>query len=252
MKRHSAFTLIELLIVVAIIAILAAIAVPNFLEAQIRSKVSRAQSDMRSLATGIECYRVDNNSYPLACMGKEWTIDTNHRVTNAKEPNTNVNFSALLLTGLSRTGDGNRVWSADCFGTLPGMSTLTTPVAYITSYPKDPFALKGLCYNYVNAMNAGWIMWSGGPDGDSLPTSSRTGTQISAGDNNGWALQLCNSTNYLAYWLPTLDGVDMPFYDVICAVYNPSVRNPQPTLVGYTYDTTNGTKSFGDIWRCKQ
>jgi prepilin-type N-terminal cleavage/methylation domain-containing protein len=47
-----AFTLIELLIVVAIIAILAAIAVPNFLEAQVRSKVSRAKADMRSIATG--------------------------------------------------------------------------------------------------------------------------------------------------------------------------------------------------------
>jgi prepilin-type N-terminal cleavage/methylation domain-containing protein len=60
----KAFTLIELLIVVAIIAILAAIAVPNFLEAQVRSKVSRAKADMRSLATALEAYAVDNNIYP--------------------------------------------------------------------------------------------------------------------------------------------------------------------------------------------
>jgi type II secretion system protein G len=62
---RRAFTLIELLIVVAIIAILAAIAVPNFLEAQTRSKVSRCKSDMRSLATALESYRVDSNKYPM-------------------------------------------------------------------------------------------------------------------------------------------------------------------------------------------
>lgn len=59
-----AFTLIELLIVVAIIAILAAIAVPNFLEAQTRSKVSRTQADFRTMATGLEAYRVDYLHYP--------------------------------------------------------------------------------------------------------------------------------------------------------------------------------------------
>jgi prepilin-type N-terminal cleavage/methylation domain-containing protein len=59
-----AFTLIELLIVVAIIAILAAIAVSNFLEAQTRAKVARTRADLRSVATGLEAYRVDFNDYP--------------------------------------------------------------------------------------------------------------------------------------------------------------------------------------------
>lgn len=57
--RTKGFTLIELLIVVAIIAILAAIAVPNFLEAQVRAKVSRSKSDLRTITTGIEAYAVD-------------------------------------------------------------------------------------------------------------------------------------------------------------------------------------------------
>jgi len=57
--KRRGFTLIELLIVVAIIAILAAIAVPNFLEAQVRSKVARVKSDLRTLATAQEAYFVD-------------------------------------------------------------------------------------------------------------------------------------------------------------------------------------------------
>ncbi len=63
-RLSGGFTLIELLIVVAIIAILAAIAVPNFLEAQTRAKVSRVKSDMRTVATALESYRVDGNKYP--------------------------------------------------------------------------------------------------------------------------------------------------------------------------------------------
>jgi len=58
------FTLIELLIVVAIIAILAAIAVPNFLEAQTRSKVTRVKADLRTLVTAVEAYAVDWNRPP--------------------------------------------------------------------------------------------------------------------------------------------------------------------------------------------
>ncbi len=59
-----AFTLIELLIVIAIIAILALIAVPNFLEAQIRAKVTRTYADMKSLAVAFEAYYIDWSHYP--------------------------------------------------------------------------------------------------------------------------------------------------------------------------------------------
>ncbi|MCD6386035.1 prepilin-type N-terminal cleavage/methylation domain-containing protein, partial [Candidatus Sumerlaeota bacterium] len=68
MKRKGGFTLIELLIVVAIIAILALIAVPNFLEAQTRSKVAQVKANMRTVATGLESYFVDNNHYPPAIV----------------------------------------------------------------------------------------------------------------------------------------------------------------------------------------
>lgn len=66
MRSHSphAFTLIELLIVVAIIGILAAIAVPNFLNAQIRAGVTRVKADFRTIMTALETYRLDNNDYP--------------------------------------------------------------------------------------------------------------------------------------------------------------------------------------------
>lgn len=68
MRTRRGFTLIELLVVVAIIAILAGIALPNFLEAQTRSKVSRAKADLRTLAIGLEAYYVDNNRYPPSTL----------------------------------------------------------------------------------------------------------------------------------------------------------------------------------------
>ncbi len=72
-----AFTLIELLIVVAIIAILAAIAVPNFLEAQTRAKVSRVHADLRTYTTAMETYRIDHNKPPVtfranAAQTRKW------------------------------------------------------------------------------------------------------------------------------------------------------------------------------------
>jgi len=69
MNARNGFTLIELLIVVTIIGIIVGIALPNYLNAQVRARVSQAQAEMRTLATALEVYYVDRNSYP------HWMID---------------------------------------------------------------------------------------------------------------------------------------------------------------------------------
>src|SRR6188768_3789796 len=90
----KAFTLIELLIVVAIIAILAAIAVPNFLEAQVRAKVSRARTDMRSVATALEGYAVDNNKYPPMLGNAGPIVSQTENYRNGASNYTNVRSQA--------------------------------------------------------------------------------------------------------------------------------------------------------------
>ncbi|MBV8580776.1 MAG: prepilin-type N-terminal cleavage/methylation domain-containing protein [Candidatus Eremiobacteraeota bacterium] len=67
-KRRSeqGFTLIELMIVVAIIAILAAILIPNFVNARSQAQTAACESNLRAIATALELYYADNQVYPTA------------------------------------------------------------------------------------------------------------------------------------------------------------------------------------------
>ena len=167
-KNKKGFTLIELLIVVAIIAILAAIAIPNFLQAQIRSKISRVKADMRSIATGVESYAVDNNEYPYVALPLSHFLFINYTPSATDTP------PAIVLS---------------------------TPISYITSIPIDPFGFSvGGDYAYplrycafnggfdatqdaahgcpagFNQINfkyhGGWVLGSAGPDKTFNPTYS--------------------------------------------------------------------------------
>ena len=66
LRGQTGFTLVELLIVVAIIGIIAAIAVPNLIKAVDRSKQKRTMADIRALGNAVEQYAIDINYYPLA------------------------------------------------------------------------------------------------------------------------------------------------------------------------------------------
>jgi type IV pilus assembly protein PilA len=65
-EREGGFTLIELLVVIIIIGILAAIAIPVFLNQRQKGYDAQAKSDARNLATLEETYLTDNNNYVAA------------------------------------------------------------------------------------------------------------------------------------------------------------------------------------------
>lgn len=138
-EARKAFTLIELLIVVAIIAILAAIAVPNFLEAQTRSKVSRTATDMRSVAVAIEAYRVDNNDYPMPTYA--------HSTDGQTDSTFEVDNPPQGIRSMTRS------------------IGLTTPIAYITALPRDVFSPGRMhWFGYCTVKESLWIMTSLGPN----------------------------------------------------------------------------------------
>jgi prepilin-type N-terminal cleavage/methylation domain-containing protein len=136
--QPRAFTLIELLIVIAIILILVAIALPNFLNAQIRARVATAHGEIRSIETAMVSYFLDWEVYP-------WESEN-----DCSEP-----------------GQGR----FRC-----GLAWLTSPIAYMATMPTDPFppvdgetwyetGIKQIPPDpTIGPAAATWAIWTFGPD----------------------------------------------------------------------------------------
>jgi prepilin-type N-terminal cleavage/methylation domain-containing protein len=73
-KADNAFTLVEIMIVVAIIALLAAIAVPGFLRARKRSQASKILNDLRMIDSAVDQYAIEANHKTGDSVGiADWT-----------------------------------------------------------------------------------------------------------------------------------------------------------------------------------
>jgi general secretion pathway protein G len=82
-RPDAGVTLIEMMVVLVIIAIVAAIVVPNVIGRPDEARVTVASTDIRSIGSALELYRLDNRSYPTTSQGLSALVE---RPTSPPEP----------------------------------------------------------------------------------------------------------------------------------------------------------------------
>ena len=112
-KNRGGFTLVEIMIVVAIIALLAAIAVPGFLRARKRSQASRVINDLRLIDSAIDQYAIENNKV------------TGSTVNTADWTQYMKSGSALYNTGADLFGRGYGAQAVDSLPKVPAATWIT-------------------------------------------------------------------------------------------------------------------------------
>ncbi|MEN5093732.1 type II secretion system major pseudopilin GspG [Pseudomonas protegens] len=68
-KKQRGFTLIEIMVVVVILGVLAALVVPQIMSRPDQAKASAAQSDIKAIAMALDIYKLDNHQYPSSQQG---------------------------------------------------------------------------------------------------------------------------------------------------------------------------------------
>lgn len=84
LKNDKGFTLIELMVVVVILGILAAVAIPKFTGQSDKAKENRAKADLRTITNALELYYFDNDEYPDDIV--DLTTGENYLKDEPKDP----------------------------------------------------------------------------------------------------------------------------------------------------------------------
>ena len=132
-KANKGFTLVEIMIVVAIIGLLAAIAIPNLLRARINSNESAVQGDIRAFSTAAESFRSAQQppSYAAtfaaltgaapAYLDATWVdnaVKHGHTIAYTAGAAVNGVISTYTLTGTARANEANNGYCVDHTGVL--------------------------------------------------------------------------------------------------------------------------------------
>lgn len=229
----SGFTLIELLIVIAIILILISIALPNFLEAQLRAKVISAKAEMKGLETALRSYQLDRRVYPADNFERN-------------------DFWGLPIESFIVAREGDRAMWAQ----------LTTPNRYVNKIPLDEFlaAEKGAdnmprdpANNVYRFYGRGWRCLASGNTFGSGKVYGCNVASAARGKLSGSRFD--PDLGFAGQWLILCPGPDRTHDSGEWAMFRLFV-NQDPSYIqvfnsatkGYPiYSPTNGTVSRGDI-----